>query len=292
MKRITKSIICLSILSIFLFQSSCVSFKPGWKDYKQTTKSADISDLMDKAKDIEYHADSKEELIKLIDVFKQIEKVDPDNYYALWKIGNYNILMGAAYSSSKKDKKFYYKEAIKYCEKAMCTNEDFLNGVNNGEEIVEASKSLTLAEIDAMGYWYTARFYYFKDCLSPLTRVMNTRIVIDNNSMIDRIDELDPTWAGGGNYFSRALYYIAVPERFGGSKERAAEEFNIAIKTGPDYFVNRWGRAKYLYDLIGDTGAMKEDLEWVIAQDPHSGGNTYPWNVYFQKDAAKMLADR
>ena len=35
---------------------------------------------------------------------------------------------------------------------------------------------------------------------------------------------------------------------------------------------------------------MKEDLEWVVAQDPHMAGNTYPWNVYFQSDARKMLA--
>lgn len=289
MKTITKTCIFLCIVSLFITQNSCVSFKPGWKNMKETTKSANISDLLGKARSMEAVAVSKEELLNLIDVFKTIEKIDADNYYALWKIGNYNMLIGTAYSKRKKDKKFYYKEAIQYCEKAMCTNDVFLNKVRSGEGIIEASNSLTLAEIDAMGYWYTARFYYFKDCLSPLGRVMNTRIVIDNNSMIDKIDELDPTWAGGGNYFSRGLYYIAVPEKFGGSKERAAEEFKLAIETGPDYLVNRWGRAKYLYALIGDTAAMKKDLEWVIAQDPHTAGNTYPWNVYFQKDAKKML---
>lgn len=45
---------------------------------------------------------------------------------------------------------------------------------------------------------------------------------------------------GSGNYFSRALYYITIPEKFGGSKERTKDEFSKAIKIGPNYLVNRW----------------------------------------------------
>jgi hypothetical protein len=109
--------------------------------------------------------------------------------------------------------------------------------------------------------------------------------------MIERIDELDRNWAGGGNYFSRGLYYISIPEKFGGSKQRSDDEFTTAIEVGPDYLVNRWGRAKYLYSLVGDEEGYITDLEWVISQDPHEAGNPYPWNVYFQEDARKMLAD-
>jgi hypothetical protein len=198
--------------------------------------------------------------------------------------------MGAAHSKKKKDKNFHYKEAIKYCEKAMCTNEMFKLKVQDGNKICDACDQLTIDQIDAMGYWYTARFYYFKECLAPLGRVFNTRIVIDNNTMIERIDNLDSTWAGGGNYFSRGLYYIAVPEKFGGSKERAKQEFAMAIEIGPNYLVNRWGRAKYLYSLTGDVDGYKSDLEWVVSQDPHDAGNPYPWNVYFQYDAKELLA--
>jgi tetratricopeptide (TPR) repeat protein len=227
----------------------------------------------------------------LINIFKQVEKADPDNYYALWKIGNYHILMGAAHAEKRKEKKYHYREAVKYCERAMYTNEDFKHSILEGADITEASNNLTLNEIDAMGYWYTARFYYFSECLRPLGRVINTRIVIDNNKMIEQIDQLDPNWAGGGNYFSRGLYYIAVPERFGGSKQRAGEEFGTAIEVGPDYLVNRWGRAKYLYQLVGDEEGFITDLEWVLEQDPHQAGNPYPWNVYFQENARELLAD-
>ena len=292
MKNYIKFITALVGLSIIFCGSSCVSFKSGWETSEVNKTTGDVNKLLQIAHGIKKNANTKEQVLDLITAFKDVEKVDPQNYYALWKIGNYNMLIGAAYSTKKKDKKGYYKEAIKYCEKAMSTNEKFLEMVTNDKDITDAATALTINEIDAMGYWYTARFYYFKECLAPLGRVINTKIVIQNNSMIELIDELDPTWAGGGNYFSRGLYYIAVPEKFGGSKERAADEFDLAIKTGPDYLVNRWGRAKYLYDLVGDTVAARKDLEWVVAQDPHNSGNTYPWNVYFQEDATSMLAAR
>lgn len=284
-------IVAITFASLLWAMGSCVSFEPGWNSFEENAQLANIDNMLQKAHQIEATASTGDEVLQLIAAFKEIEKADPYNYYALWKIGNYEILMGAAYAEQSKDKKFHYKEAIKYCEKAMCTNKSFLKEVDNGTDITDACGKLTLNEIDAMGYWYTARFYYFKECLKPMGRVINTRIVIQNNTMIERIDELDPNWAGGGNYFSRGLYYIAVPEKFGGSKQRADDEFAEAIKVGPDYLVNRWGRAKYLYDLVGDTAGVHSDLEWVVSQDPHNAGNPYPWNIYFQEDARKMLAD-
>lgn len=271
---------------------SCATFDHGWNFISDRTNTKDPETLLTKAKELERNAATAAEVEELIEAFKAVEDADPENYFALWKIGNYHILMGAAHSPKKKDKKYHYREAIKYCEKAMYTNSSFAEEIGDGKEISEACKTLILDEIDAMGYWYTARFYYFKECLGPLGRVFNTRIVIDNNKVIDRIDELDPNWAGGGNYFSRALYYIAVPEKFGGSKEKASEEFAMAIEVGPDYLVNRWGRAKYLYSLTGNEDGFVSDLEWVINQDPRKAGNTYPWNVYFQEDAKTTLKEK
>lgn len=291
MKNTLKCLIQLIIAVGILGFSSCVTFKPGWTTTEIKESSINTKQLIAEAQLLENNAASTEEVELLIATFKEVLKADPQNYYALWKIGNYHILMGAAYAEKKKDKKYHYREAIKYCEKAMATNTNFKTEVLNGKDITEALDKLTINQIDAMGYWYTARFYYFSECLAPLGRVMNTRIVIDNNKMIERIDEIDRTWAGGGNYFSRGLYYIAIPERFGGSKERADQEFSEAVQIGPNYLVNRWGRAKYLYQLIGDQENFKADLEWVVSQDPHKTENPYPWNVYFQQDAKQMLAD-
>ncbi len=289
MKNLRKCIKCLVFVSLVLMFESCVSFKSGWNEFSTKSSSENIEVLFQEAYKIESTASSAESVLLLIDAFKKVEQADPSNYTALWKIGNYNILMGAAYATKQKDKKTYYLEAIKYCEKAMSLNTTFSAGLSKVKDITEAFCKLSINEIDAMGYWYTARFYYFKECLKSLGRVMNTKMITQNNKMIERIDELDANWAGGGNYFSRALYYIAVPEKFGGSKEHANDEFLKAIEVGPNYLVNRWGRAKYLYDLTGDTDGFKTDLEWVISKELSKAGNTYPWNIYIQKDAQKML---
>jgi tetratricopeptide (TPR) repeat protein len=257
----------------------------------QVQSSGDINALLHEASVLEKNAADRDEILRIIDVYKEVEKIDPQNYQALWKIGNYYLLLGAAHSPGKKAKSKHYKDAVKYCEKAMFTNPKFRDAVLAGNDIPDAASLLSMNEIDAMGYWYTARFYYFKDCLSPLRRVFNTSIVIENNKMIDYIDKLDPNWAGGGNYFSRALYYIALPERFGGSKELAEQEFAKAIEAGPNYIVNRWGRAKYLYSLTGNTEGYLSDLQWVVQQNPQTAANPNTWNVYFIQDAIKMLAD-
>jgi len=289
MKNLNKYINWIICLIVIIVLESCVSFKPGWDKFNVKSSSENIEDLLQEAYKIESTAASAESVLSLIEAFKKVEQVDPSNYVALWNIGNYNILMGAAYTKKIKEKKGYYRQAIKYCEKAMSVNEDFSKERKKEKYITDAFDKLSINEVDAMGFWYTARFYYFKECLKPISRLMNIKIITQNNKMIERIDELDANWAGGGNYFSRALYYIAVPEKFGGSKERANDEFTTAIEIGPNYLVNRWGRAKYLYDLIGNKEGFKTDLEWVISQKPRNSGNTYPWNIYFQKDAQKML---
>lgn len=292
MKKLAQLPHFLLIAAFVSFLTSCASFNPGWNEKVFANNSADITTLMLTAERTENTANNSEKVELLIKTYMEIERANPNNYDALWKIGNYHILMGAAYAEKHKDKKYHYREAIKYCEKAMAVNPDFYEAVTSGHDITESLDKLTFHEIDAMGYWYTARFYYFIEVLKPLSRVINTKIVIQNNEMIERIDELDPNWAGGGNYFSRGLYYIAIPERFGGSKERAEQEFAEAVSVGPNYLVNRWGRAKYFYQLVGEDVKMKEDLQWVVDQDPHEADNTYPWNVYFQKDAKKLLADK
>jgi tetratricopeptide (TPR) repeat protein len=291
MKNKLKCMVQIFGIAGILAIASCATFEPGWTTTEIKKSNVETEQLIANAHVLENSASSAEEVEMLIETFKEVVKSDPQHYYALWKIGNYHILMGAAYAEKKKEKKYHYKEAIKYCEKAMATNTTFKTEVLNGKKITEALDKLTIEQIDAMGYWYTARFYYFSECLAPLGRVMNTRIVIDNNKMIERIDEIDRQWAGGGNYFSRGLYYISIPERFGGSKERADQEFSEAIQIGPNYLVNRWGRAKYLYQLIGDQENFVTDLEWVVSQDPHEADNPYPWNVYFQEDAKKLLAN-
>ncbi len=174
MKSFLKNSIQLIGVFIIIALSSCATFEPGWNTVEIKESQVDKNQLIARAHSIESTAASAEQVELLIETFKEVLKTDPLNYYALWKIGNYHILMGAAYAEKKKDKKYHYQEAIKYCEKAMATNTTFKTEVLNGKDITEALDKLTIHQIDAMGYWYTARFYYFSECLAPLGRVMNT----------------------------------------------------------------------------------------------------------------------
>lgn len=253
--------------------------------------SQETASYYNEALTLEQSAASREQVLELISKFKKATGLYNENYPALWRAGNYHMLMGAAYAENKKERKYHYLQAIKYCEKAMMVSPVFRQKVERGRKIWDAVDQLDMPFIDAMGYWYTARFYYFKECLGPLGRLFNVKLVLQNQAVINRINVLNPDWAGGGNHMSRGIFYIAAPERFGGSKIKAAEEFEKAIAAGPNHLVNRWGRAKYLYSLTGNKEGYRTDLEWVLAQDPHSAPNTYPWNIYFQNQARAMLAN-
>ena len=294
MKRsVIAGYIHLALLSaLALGLAGCVSWRPGWKEAQAPAAAGDAAQLLLAAEALEDKAGDAQKLAALIDAYKAVTAADPGNYRALWKTCNYHILMGAAYSDGNRDRKRNYTAAVQYCEKAMYTNRAFKEAVDRGEPVWKAVEGLTVAETDAMGYWYTARLYYFKECLWPIARLFNTGLVRYNEPVMKRIDALDPDWAGGGNLFSRAVYFIAAPERFGGSKKKAEEYMAKAIEAGPNYLVNRWGRAKYLYSIIGNQAGYESDLKWVLAQDPHNSGNPYPWNVYFQRQAADMLAEK
>jgi hypothetical protein len=272
-----------------LCTTACVSWKPGWKAPTAEPEAGDFAVLLKQAVALENRADDAEKVKQLIDAYGRVAAVDSNHCQALWKMGNYHILAGAGYGTSKRDKKFHYLEALRCCERAMYTNLEFRKEVDSGRPVWEACGKLGPGEVDAMGYWYTAIFHCFDECLRPAGRLLNARLIVRTDPFMKRIDELDPNWAGGGNYFSRAIYLIALPERYGGSKVKADELFTKAIAAGPNHLANRWGRARYLYPLLGNRDGYVSDLQWVLDQDPHESGNTYPWNVYFQRQAKEML---
>jgi hypothetical protein len=99
----------ISCLILVIVLESCVNFKSGWGEFNTKSDSGNIENLLQEAYKIESKAASAESVLSLIDTFKKVEQADSNNYLALWKIGNYNILMGAAYSQKVKEKKAYYR---------------------------------------------------------------------------------------------------------------------------------------------------------------------------------------
>jgi tetratricopeptide (TPR) repeat protein len=243
------------------------------------------------ALELEKTAASKSDILQMIKLFKVSTDNPADKLLGQWKQGQYYLLLGAGHASDKKEKKEFYQKSIESCKKAMLLDAEFAKALQSGSTIWDSAHLLGEEYVDAMGFWYTARCYYFKECLSVIGRLFNIKMMVTNDPVIRRIDELNPNWEGGGNFLSKAIYYIAIPAKFGGSKENAALEFEKAIEIGPKFLVHRWGRAKYLSSITNNKELYVSDLNWVLEQDPSAGGNPHAWNVYFQNQAKVMLAE-
>ena len=269
--------------------SGCVSWDPGWKGIKDAARKGDVSGLIVQANRQIADADSKEKLTDLIRTYEQVLEIEPANYEALWSLGRYYMLMGIAYSDSVKIKKEYYIKAIRYCERGMYTNSGFKKLVDGGATVWDASSALTIREIEVMHYWYSSLGNYFSECMNPVERILNVRMVGKNKKILDRIMAIDPTWDGGHPYTAMASYYAVLPSFMGGDLKKSSEYYNKATEAGAGYLNARFFRAKFLHAKTGDREAFRKDLEWVLAQDPHKVLTSYPWSVYYQREAKKML---
>lgn len=101
--------------------------------------------------------------------------------------------------------------------------------------------------------------------------------------------DIDPNWYGGTPYFSYATFYAVAPGFAGGDMEKAAEYFDKAYKIGVNKLNYRTAKARYYYSKMGDREGFQKDLEWILKQDPHKAGDAYPWAVYHQNDARRLL---
>lgn len=269
--------------------SGCLSWDEGWKGIKDTAPKGDVSRLIAQANRQIADAGSKEKLADLIRTYEQVLEIEPLNYNALWSLGRYCLLMGIAYSDSVKIKKEYYIKAMQVCERGMYTNSGFKKLVDSGTSVWDASSVLTIREIESIYYWYASLGQYYSECMNPVEKIINLSIDIKSKKMIASMMAIDPTWGGGHPYTAWASYYAVAPSIVGGDLKKAADYFNKADKVGGGWLYVRFQRAKLLHAKTGDREAFRRDLEWVLAQDPHKAHSPYPWNVYFQREAKKML---
>ena len=90
--NITLLIICFILTAPFTI--GCMSWEDGWKQFGKPSIKGNVVSLLAKAKEQANHANSKEKLLKLIDAYENILKVDPKNYEALYSLGSYCFLAG------------------------------------------------------------------------------------------------------------------------------------------------------------------------------------------------------
>lgn len=277
------------LLSVFLLINGCVRWTSDFIPGKPLLPTSNTEILYTKALQAAESADSAKKIEQVILAFKEVIKADPHHYDALSYLSTLHILLGDAYSSKKSQKIDHFRSALIYSERAMYTNSDFRASIDRGDNVWEAAEFLTANEVDAMFFWTTALFYYYKEGLNALGQVIQYPWVKRARRVLEIITELDPEWGGGAVYFTWGIYYLSIPESVGGDRELSYEYFQKAIDSGPNWLLNRWGRAKYFHVKMQNPREFKEDLQWVVKQDISTSEGYYPWKIYFQKDAQNML---
>ena len=284
------AVVFVGLLAVAYLFSGCMSWKPDWDQSDYPVDAADADRLLEQADRLILAAGSRSELLNAIDAYEVVLGADAANFSALTNLGHLYILLGAAYTADRSEKIGHYITARRYNERAMYTQPAFRKRVNDGEKPWEACEALTQREVPAMFYWVTAVMYHFKEGMSLPGKVANKQWIDWCGIFLHRIEAIDPDWGGGGVQFSLALYYGILPKSLGGDRQRSDAYLARSIEIGPEWLINRWGRAKYFHVRDGNKLDFEKDLQWVVAQNLQHAGGIYPWKVYFQRDAEQMLA--
>jgi tetratricopeptide (TPR) repeat protein len=271
--------------------TGCASWKPGWSDLPDSLPPGGGAAALSRGQKLFAKADNRAGLAAAIDAYEAGLRQAPQSYPLLTALCEAYVLDSAAYAESKKEKKQQYRTGIAYCERALYTNDEFRRRIEEETPAEQALQALTLAEADAMLFWVTGISYYFKECMGGLARIRSYRLIRRSETMLAHLNGLEPDYADGAVYFSRGIYYLALPKIAGGDRVLSAQLLTKAREVAPDSLLIPWGRAKYYHFETGNRTAFEEDLRWVLEQDPHAGTNPYAWNVYFQRDAQQLLDD-
>lgn len=245
---------------------------------------------LESAQDLLQNATDEASVSDAIRALERVLENNPTNHAALILLGNLHILHGAAYETNGSAKKKAYRKALYYTEAAMLGSPKFAANIDEGQAVWEAADALGTEYVDAIAFWATALFYQFDECLKKPLKPFNLRWMRRAEKMLAVAASLDPDWGGGQLHFSYGIYYM-MPAVVGGNMEKSEDCFDRAVDTGPDWLLNRWGRAKYFHRRNGNRDEFISDLEWVAAQDPAKADGPYGWNVYCQRDARELLRE-
>ena len=289
---VNKSVLSLLIILVIAgLLSGCVSWRPDWDRPVSAVADKDPAILLEQADRLLHSAGSRSELLAAIAAYESVLEADAANIHALTTLGHLYILLGAAYTDERSEKIDHFTTARRHNEWAMYTHPAFKARMDAGEKPWEAAEVLTDRELPAMFYWVTAVMYHFKEGMTLPEKVANKDWIDWCGIFLHRVEAIDADWGGGGVQFSLALYYGILPKSMGGNRERSDAYLARSVEVGPEWLLNRWGRAKYFHTQDGNRLEFENDMQWVIAQNLQNAGGVYPWKVYFQRDAHEMLAD-
>lgn len=241
------------------------------------------------ARDLSARAGDRQALEAAMAAYREVLAADAGSYAALTALAHQSILLGAAYTPEPSQQAARYREALAYCEQAMLTSPAFRARAAVGRPPWEACEALAAREMDAMLFWCTAVLYLFKDTMSFPEQVANICWIQRLGPFLDRMEAVDRGWGGGAVAFTRSLQRGILPAALGGDAAASRASLEEAVSLGDGWLLPRWGRAKYFHVRDGDREGFRRDLAWVAAQDPAGLEGPYAWNVYFQRDARRML---
>jgi len=287
--RIGKDVTGVVLLACMLAMSGCMNWRSDFSVWPVDHAAGETESLLAHARRLVDQADSRESLQVAISAFDQVLRADPLHYEAAYQLASCYLLLGDGYTERRREKLDHFRSALLYSERAMLTNAAFRERIDRGTPVWLAVDALTIREMEAMLFWSTALFYYYKDGFGPIRQTINYRWITRARRVLERMKDVDPDWGGGAVHFSLGLYYLAIPVRVGGDRELSADYFRRSIEVGPDWLLNRWGRAKYFHVKMNNRHDFIADLQWILAQDLAAFSGSRSWNMYFMRDAREML---
>ncbi len=275
-----------------LSTTGCLSWQPGWKQFRQSLVNEDVDALLAQAEKKVPTADTKEKLLDVIKTYEAVLQSDPKHHTALMEAGRYCVIMGFGYMNTNDEKATYYLKAIQHLEQLMYLNPDFKELADKGENVWDACRALSDADMESLFFWYISSGIYWKECMKGFNKLFTMHWLFRAKKVLIRITEIDPTWRGGMPYYAWGNYYAVAPSLLGGDVDKSEAHFKKAIELGPEVLNFRAMRAIHLHVKTKNREAFQEDLNWVLTQDPRQvrKGFTYPFNVYIQRKAEEELA--
>ena len=284
MLRFVVVIIVLSILAGCALQR-----QPDLDNAHDNVPTGESETLLNRAETCFNQADGAIRLNECRVQYESILKINPGDYAALTKLSSINILIGTAYTTSSTSKSRYFQLAMDYGEQAMFTSPEFRSLIEDGIPLWEAVEALGEAEVEAMFFWVTALQYEFKEGMSLPSKIINVSWLEHALVVLDHIEKVAPDFGGGGVEFAKAICYYALPERNGGSKQQGDRMMQVAVEENSDWLLPRWARAKYYYEITDQPEKKREELNWIIKQNPADFLDPYPWRMHFVENAAELL---
>lgn len=273
-----------------LLLSGCaINWQASWGMVRPTSSSAEVQPLLKHASEAFATAGDAAAVDAGLAAYEQLLDADPANYRGLVDAAALLILRGTAYTDKSSLKSDYFYRAMRYAELAMYTNQRFRARADSGIVPWDAADTLGVAEAEAMLFWVTALQYEFKEGMSLPSKIINIVWLQRALVFLNRVETIAPSFGGGAVELGKAICYLALPEIFGGSKQKGDEYMQKSVIKGDGWLLPRWARGKYFYPLQGDVEKSRLDLAWVASQPLELYKDAYPWRIYIRNNAREIL---